>query len=200
METVSTTTTTAKQRNKKRIKIVNKFEMMCQKSSNSTTINKSPMDFESRCQKVIPTYLRIRMGRRSSFTTRTWPNSTTPDSTSPCSKISLENSWKSHCTIATRMNCDWQHRIEQSTMDHNRMETSTINHCHHSTDSKLEHKIQESTQNSHSIKTMMQMIGGQKSQSQSHIKHKLSDLHRTHKRTHSTSKSHSQHIHSTQQV
>ena len=30
------------------------------------------MDFESHCQKVIPTYLRIRMGRRS-FVSRTWP-------------------------------------------------------------------------------------------------------------------------------
>lgn len=176
--------------------------MMCQKSSNSTIINKSPMDFESRCQKVIPTYLRIRMSnRRSSFTSRTWPNrsSTTPDSTSSCSKYSLEHSWKSHCPIAIRMNCDRplkeQHgnelHMEQSTMDHNRMDTSTINHCHHSTDSKLKHKIQESTKNSHSINTMadamMQLIGGRKSKS--HTKHKLSDLHRTHKRAHSTSKS-----------
>lgn len=185
--------------------------MMCQKNSNSTIINKSPMDFVSRCQKVIPTYLRVRMGRRSSFTSRTWPNTTTPDSTSPCSKISLENSRKSHCPIATRMHCDWslngQHRnkshMEQPTMDHSRrMDTSTINHCHHSTDSKLQHEIQENTKNSHSINTMtdamMTMFGGRKSQS--HIRHKLSDLHRTHKRTHSTSKSYTSHIHCTQQV
>lgn len=187
--------------------------MMCQKSSNSTIhINKSPMDFESRCQKVIPTYLRIRMGRRSSFTSHTWSNTitTTIDSTLSStssssslttkrnSKISMENSWKSqHCpNAATRMNCDWslkwqQHRsephVEQSTLDHQRMNQLTINHCHHhSNDSKLKHQTKESTKNSHSIHTMMPMIGGQKSQS--HMKYKFSDLHRTHKRMHSTSK------------
>lgn len=189
--------------------------MMCQKNSNSTIINKSPMDFESRCQKVIPTYLRIRMGRRSSFTSRTWPStaSITPsDSTSlnlttkRNSKISMENSWKTHCPFATRMNCDWtlkwhrcEHHMEDSTLDHNRMDQSgnilTINHCHHSKDRKLKHKIQDSTKISHSnnTQTTMMMIGDQKSQS--HIKHKFSDLHRIHKRVHSTSKLHTIHIH-----
>lgn len=194
--------------------------MMCQKDSNSTTlINKSPMDFESRCQRVIPTYLRIRMGRRSTSTSRTWPNTITAtpsDSASSSltakrnSKISMENSWKTHCPNAIRMNCDWpwkwhrcEHRMEdESTLDHKRMDQSddtlSLKHCHHSKDSKLKYQIQESsTRNtSHSNKTQTTVISGQKSQS--HIKHNFSDLHRTHKRVHSTSKlQHTQHMYST---
>lgn len=156
------------------------------------------MDFESRCQKVIPTYLRIRMGRRS-FTSRTWPSITDSSSlaTKRNSKISMENSWKAHCPIDNRMissvwSLKWhksEHGMEQSTtLDHNRMDQSsdalTINHCH-SNDSKMKHEIKKSTKTSHSI-YLMKMIGGRKSQS--HMKHKLSDLHRTHKRIQSTSK------------
>lgn len=176
---------------------------MCQKNSNSTiVINKSPMDLKSRCQKVIPTYLRVRMGRRS-FASRTW--SAINDSSSLAkkrnSKISMENSWKAHCPNDNRMICDWsllkwhtseQQHMEQSSLDlHHRMDDSsdalsTINQCH-------SNEIKESTKNTHSTNLMTMLtkmigVGDQKSQSQN-IKHKFSHLHRTHKRTHSTSKS-----------
>lgn len=166
------------------------------KPSNSNFINKSSMIFESHCQKAIPTYLRMRMGRRTSFTSRTWPTPT-DSSLAPTinSKMSTENSWMDHrCTTDNRMDCscslEWHihdHHMAKSTLNTTNQSSYalTISHCR-SNNSEKQNEIKQTTKNSHSINTMM--IGSRKSQT--HIKHNATDLHRTHKRNDSPSKLH----------
>lgn len=171
---------------------------MCQKSSTSpSTMNKSSMIFESRSQTVMPTYLRIRMGRRS-VASRTWL--TPPDFASNLglktvnSLISMENARNDRCSNDTHKceSLDWQkneHHMDNSTPNsidrhhHNSSCVLSINHHCRSNNNEMD-EIKQNTKHTHSTNTMP--IGSRKSQS--HMKYNVTDLHRTHKRAVNTSK------------
>lgn len=151
------------------------------------------MIFESRCQKVIPTYLRLRMGRRSVTPSRTWPiamdfpSNLVADRTS---KISTENVWKDRGPNDNRM--EWntpESHIDTSTLhtEYQSVNALSINHCLSSCDGDQQQDIKQSTKHSHSIKNKTMMIDSRKS-TESHMKYKVTKLHRTHKRNERTSK------------
>lgn len=155
------------------------------------------MIFESRCQKVIPTYLRIRMGRRSVTPSHTWPAAIDVNS-----KISIKNSWKDRCPNDIRMDCNC-HSLEWHTQKESHMDKSTANSTDHgsscamsindcrSIDGGHQHEIKQNTKHSHSILNEMMVFGSRKTSHISHMKsHKVTNLHRTHKRIESTSKLH----------